>query len=415
MKRGLWKGLALVMVLGIAVIGGFAGNAIAGDYTDKSYHSSDGTHIYKHPKQRSFTSPFDYGPRAEVAPAPAPQPTGKCNCFTFDATKSHDVDGQKLTVWWDFGDGTTSDQAIVQHCYDKAGDFNVTLTVKDNSGMVCDTGVNSVRVSPNYPPVVDAGDDAKICLGETVSFDASRTQISGSPKYIWNFGDGETAEGMRVTHTYQKPGTYRVLLSADDGKGTECSTGQDTLTVWVMDRVTISSVEGPSSACTGQTVSFTANGSGGGKYTWDFGDGTTWSGGPAASHSYQKGGKYNVTVTADNGQGSACSTATSGTSIMINSRPIADAGDNVMACVGATAVFDASGSSDPEGDALSYHWDFGDGTTGEGVKVNHAYDKIGNYRVTLTVKDSSGGDCGVSGDSVSATVNAKPEAVIGVR
>lgn len=48
--------------------------------------------------------------------------------------------------------------------------------------------------------------------------------------------------------------------------------------------------------------------------------------------------------------------------------------------------FDASSTS---GDITSYKWEFGDGTTGSGPKVNHSYIP-GNYTVTLTVTDSSG-------------------------
>ena len=77
--------------------------------------------------------------------------TGKCNCFTFDATKSSDPDNQKLSYLWNFGDGQTSDQPVVQHCFDKAGDYNVTLSVKDSSGMTCDSNAANVKVSANFP------------------------------------------------------------------------------------------------------------------------------------------------------------------------------------------------------------------------------------------------------------------------
>jgi hypothetical protein len=80
-----------------------ATTAWAGEYTDKSVHDSGDAQTYKHPKQRSFTSPFDYGPvvtperPAPAAPAPTPTPQGKCNCFTFDGTKSFDPDKQALS------------------------------------------------------------------------------------------------------------------------------------------------------------------------------------------------------------------------------------------------------------------------------------------------------------------------------
>jgi large repetitive protein len=403
--------LAGMLVLAIA---GLQPLAIAGEWTEKSVHDPGELNTYKRPNQKSFTGPFDYSPEAAVQRAPAPAPAGKCNQYTFDATKSFDVDRQKLSVLWNFGDGTTSDQPVVTKVYDKAGDYDVSLTVKDSSGMQCDTGAASTKVSVNFPPVCSAGDEKAACLGETVSFDASGSSASGPATYKWDFGDGSLAEGMSATHAYEKAGSYRVRLWIDDGKGTECSTASCGTVVNVSERVTVD-LEGAEATCTGRTVTFRANGSGGAKYRWDFGDGTTAEGGSSASHSYQKGGSYTVSVTADNGKGFACSTASDSVNIKVNSTPIADAGENVACCVGQSTSFDASGSSDPDGDSLSYRWDFGDGATSDEKSTSHVYEKSGNYRVVLTVKDSSGSDCGMSSDSFVANVNTKPEAVIEVR
>lgn len=56
---------------------------------------------------------------------------------------------------------------------------------------------------------------------------------------------------------------------------------------------------------------------------------------------------------------------------------------------GRPSLFDAAASFDPNGDALSYLWDFGDGTTSSLRQPLHAYAALGEYTATLTVADGS--------------------------
>ena len=51
--------------------------------------------------------------------------------------------------------------------------------------------------------------------------------------------------------------------------------------------------------------------------------------------------------------------------------------------------FSAEGS-DPDGDALSYEWDFGDGGQAFGAQATHRYSAPGDYTATVTVTDPDG-------------------------
>jgi len=58
--------------------------------------------------------------------------------------------------------------------------------------------------------------------------------------------------------------------------------------------------------------------------------------------------------------------------------------------VGYTALFDGSESRDPEGELVSYSWDFGDGCTSDEATPVHAYMESGEYEATLRVRDPYG-------------------------
>ncbi|MFS8197451.1 PQQ-dependent sugar dehydrogenase [Streptomyces sp. CWNU-52B] len=55
-----------------------------------------------------------------------------------------------------------------------------------------------------------------------------------------------------------------------------------------------------------------------------------------------------------------------------------------------TVPFSSAGSTDPDGDSLTYAWDFGDGATSTAADPSHTYTTDGQYTATLTVKDTTG-------------------------
>ncbi|MGX7826648.1 PQQ-dependent sugar dehydrogenase [Actinokineospora sp. 24-640] len=72
-----------------------------------------------------------------------------------------------------------------------------------------------------------------------------------------------------------------------------------------------------------------------------------------------------------------------------NRPPTADLATTTDPATG-TVAFDATGSTDPDGEPLTYAWDFGDGTTGTGATPSHTYPAGPSFPVTLTVTDPLG-------------------------
>jgi hypothetical protein len=74
-----------------------------------------------------------------------------------------------------------------------------------------------------------------------------------------------------------------------------------------------------------------------------------------------------------------------------NRAPVARAGGPYTGHKKKPVAFDGTRSSDADGDALTYAWDFGDGSPlGGGANPVHEYEAWGTYTVTLTVTDAAG-------------------------
>jgi len=82
-----------------------------------------------------------------------------------------------------------------------------------------------------------------------------------------------------------------------------------------------------------------------------------------------------------------------------NRAPIARMAEPSAALEGTAVTFDGTASSDPDGDALTYAWTFGDGGSATGPTPQHTYADNGKFAVTLTVTDAKGA-IGTTSDSV---------------
>jgi N-acetylmuramoyl-L-alanine amidase/PKD repeat protein len=72
----------------------------------------------------------------------------------------------------------------------------------------------------------------------------------------------------------------------------------------------------------------------------------------------------------------------------LNMNPVAKPGGPYNGEINKEIGFNGSSSYDPDGTVAEYIWDFGDGSTGSGIKPVHTYTTVGEYNLTLTVKDN---------------------------
>jgi PKD domain len=156
--------------------------------------------------------------------------------------------------------------------------------------------------TPDPIPDIDSGD--------TVLFDASCTTPDTVTSYLWNFGDGTTAQGSSVEHLF-RPGALRtVTLTVSDGQRS------DSISRVVHVRATPTAcfitTPDPPRIFVNDAVSFNADCALGDRdggptpitlYDWDFGDGREGAEGRFVSRQFTKADLYGVTLTVTNADG----------------------------------------------------------------------------------------------------------------
>jgi PKD repeat protein len=228
-------------------------------------------------------------------------------------------------------------------------------------------------------------------------FDGSQsTSTTGTVvQWLWNFGDGDTASGMTVTHAYSSPGNFSVTLTAIDTVGASNSTSVQ-VPVGQGANPTASFVMSPASPVLNQQVNFNASASTATagrvirSYSWDFGDGTPHKSGVTTSHAFTTPGTYTIVLVVKddaNHIGTTTQTVT-----VSNGNPTAQITVSPPSGIVNQAIsFIGSQSAPAPGRTIvNYAWNFGDGNTGSGATTSHPYGATGSYTVTLVVTDDQG-------------------------
>ena len=311
---------------------------------------------------------------------------------TFNASQSTDPQGSILAYTWDFGDGTTGADMTTVHGYPDSGAYTVTLTVLDDASL---TGSTSRVLIVNAPPVAAfAFSPLAPFAVDTIVFNGS---TSSDPEgslvgFEWTFGDSSPmVTGREVSHAYAQAGTYLVTLRVIDSVG-QTDTRSMNVIVWQDQPPVAVLAISRGRVNLDELVTFDATASTDpdgsiASYSWDFGDGMGDQG-VSVVHAYTAPGTYRITLTVTDNRGASNDAVGY---INVNAPPAASFNATpASAYPGVYISFNASESSDPENAIVSYHWDFGDGITAEGVTTLHAFAGHGSFAVRLNVTDDLG-------------------------
>jgi PKD repeat protein len=314
---------------------------------------------------------------------------GEGQPLTFDGSGSS---GDTITNYaWDFGDGTTGTGVSPSHAYaDGPTQYTVSLTVTDDEGRTAsDTAQVTVN---NLPPTAEAGGPYTCVVGESITLsgvcDDPGPTDAASLSCTWADFSGAAVSEPSYTCP-STPGTVTLTLTATDKDG---ASAQDTASVTVVTEVLLSAdANGPYTGTVGMPVEFDGSGSAPAdaivSYSWNFGDGQTGSG-VVISHTYAATGTYSVSLTVSDGTFQDTDTTTATISAAApNPAPTAVIEVFLISKDGRSYRFDGSQSSDPNGEIVSYDWDFGDTLTATGQVVEHHYTASGTFTTTLTVTD----------------------------
>jgi PKD repeat protein len=250
----------------------------------------------------------------------------------------------------------------------------------------------------NAPPTVVATGDPRTGQAPlTVAFSATGSDADGDPlTYAWDFGDGSTSLRQNPDHTYLEPGTYMATVTVKDSEG---ATGTAGVEIIVSNppgnkAPTVEAAGDPTAGKPPLAVQFSASGSDPDgdplSYAWDFGDGgRSFLQNP--SHTYATAGTYTATVTVTDTRG-ASATDTVVVTVANRAPTVELTATPASGTAPLNVTFSASGS-DPDGDALTYQFDFGEGKptrAGTARTATHRYKKPGVYTATVTVTDTGG-------------------------
>ena len=353
---------------------------------------------------------------------------------------STDSDGSIVSWKWFFDLNDLTKTSSIQNpsfTYSTSGTYNVKLEVTDNSGNIAFV-TKAVIVAPviNQPPIINFVSGVQTSFNPIiVKFTESSSDPDGFiEKWDWNFGDSSeifsttSSASKNPSHQYANPGVYDVTLTVTDNglaDGSNKKTAQKTIQIEVFgppaNKPPIASfnVDNNNSFAPLQ-VNFTDTSIDTDgfiiKWLWEFEtnifrefNSQTYQ--KTVGYTFTKSGTYTVKLTVTDNNG-LTSTATNDI-VVLNTPPVSvfTISPNPINSK-ETTTFNGTASNDPDGQIVSYNWNFGDNnilSNGPSV-VSRVYNRPGTYNIALEVVDNQGARN--TSQNLLTVRNRKPKAVI---
>jgi hypothetical protein len=380
---------------------------------------------------------------APVANAGPDQQARAGQTVTLDGSGSRDADGDALTYSWSLTTRPPGSVAALSSStalrptfiFDVAGQYVAQLIVNDGT---TSSAPDTIVISPiNTAPVANAGPDQSRPVGAMVALDGSgSTDAEGDPlRYSWSFVSrpaGSSAvligpNSERPSFTIDEPGDYVAQLIVNDGKA---DSAPDTVRISTSNSAPVAHAGADQSGVIAQRI--TLDGSRSSDidgdpltYAWTFvsrapGSTATLEDASTVRPSFliDAPGNFVIQLVVRDGQ-SASDPATVTVSTE-NSAPTANAGADQTRVVGDTVTLNGAGSTDPDGNALTYAWSLlsrPEGSTAMLLNANlvqatFVIDAPGDFVAQLVVSD--GALESAPNTVVISTTNSRPVADAGV-
>lgn len=334
----------------------------------------------------SLCTPFHGGSAANPAPIPALAPPytninwsgGYSASYPIDASTAFQIDP---TTGLLTGVPTQAGRYVVGVCVEEYRNGSlISRNIRDFQFNVVVCGSFIAAVIPPQPLFHDP------CDGLTVNFGNNSVNAE---TFHWDFGvvgiSNDTSNLENPIYTYPDTGSYSVTLIANPGLSCADSTVRSIL---IYNDITVEIQTSGELCFDANSLDFAPIGSfgSGATFFWDFENGT-----PSTSTNpspqdvvFSTVGVSNVTVTVTE---AVCSSEET-IPIEVFNRPQAYfLGDTIRGCAPlGVLLFDSSYAATPHQST----WNFGDGSTGSGIRALHGYTNTGTYDITLTIWTEDG-------------------------